>query len=367
MQERIVPLIRGIKTKEPAVMIAALKVLKQVGTEVDVDFIAVEVVPLLWNMALGPLLDLAQFKQFMELIKDLGAKVEQEHSRKLQELSGSTLAIQNNTNDDFMSFGDLPAAFTAPSGNEEDDFERLVTGKYGSTAPTIQTPVGDSGWDSMPSARAKPILPQAAPSFSWSSKSTPAPGPPSPGIGSLAAHMKPQHQPRTVTPDITRFASLQPQSTQFSQPLQPSRQASYNQPLQPSQPQQATVNGQNTQANANLWASSTATTSSSANLATIQPTKPNYTPSLPNYSSTSTINNSLSGLSLSSQQKPTSQPSTPFSLPPPPTWGQQSIQPQTQAAAASNWGTFAAPPPATPAQSGAQQQKKGLDAWESLI
>ena len=47
MQEKVVPLLKAIKTKEPAVMMAALKVFRQVGTAADSDFLAVEVMPVL--------------------------------------------------------------------------------------------------------------------------------------------------------------------------------------------------------------------------------------------------------------------------------------------------------------------------------
>lgn len=94
MQEKIIPLIKGIKTKEPAVAIAALNVLRQVGGVADSDFVATEILPILWGMSLGPLLDLKQFQLFMDLIKSLSSRVEVEQSRKLQELSGMYHLLQ---------------------------------------------------------------------------------------------------------------------------------------------------------------------------------------------------------------------------------------------------------------------------------
>jgi SCY1-like protein 2 len=88
MQEKIIPLIKGIKTKEPAVAVAALNVLRQVGGVADSDFVAMELLPILWSMSLGPLLDLKQFQMFMDLIKSLSSRVEAEQTKKLQELSG---------------------------------------------------------------------------------------------------------------------------------------------------------------------------------------------------------------------------------------------------------------------------------------
>ncbi len=52
MQEKIVPLIRAIKTKEPAVAMAALNVLRQVGGIADADFVAMDILPVLWNMSM---------------------------------------------------------------------------------------------------------------------------------------------------------------------------------------------------------------------------------------------------------------------------------------------------------------------------
>ena len=62
VQEKIVPLLKGIKTKEPGVMMSALRVFRQIGDVVDIDYLAMEVLPVLWSMSLGPLLNLQQFQ-----------------------------------------------------------------------------------------------------------------------------------------------------------------------------------------------------------------------------------------------------------------------------------------------------------------
>jgi SCY1-like protein 2 len=84
MQEKIVPLIRAIKTKEPAVAMAALNVLRQIGGVADAEFVALDLLPVLWSMSLGPLLDLQQFQAFQDLIKSLSSRVESEQTKKLQ-------------------------------------------------------------------------------------------------------------------------------------------------------------------------------------------------------------------------------------------------------------------------------------------
>jgi SCY1-like protein 2 len=379
MQEKIVPLIRAIKTKEPAVMLAALKVLEQIGTEADADFIAIDILPILWTMSLGPLLDLKQFQAFMELIKLLSSKVEQEHSRKLQELSGSSSGARNTDNSDFMSFGDSQAAFSSitATGGDEDDFERLVTGKYGSSKNYA---IADGGWDASSNASVT-HQPPATPTFSWST--TPPPAPTSPGMPSLAAAMRPQGSPRTITPDLSRFDSLQPSSTQFSQPLQPAHTSSFSQSLQAqtqAQPGQPSINWQAaaTNSSGNIWAQSSPNPANSA-FGAMMPLQPSQTTTNNAFSGMSHMTNSMSSLSMGQQQQqrnppqPT-QPSTPFSLPPPPSWSQTPQQPQISKPP--DWNAFKAPQQAqqnAPSAFGGfqspavQPQKKGLDAYESLL
>lgn len=235
MQEKIVPLIKAIKTKEPAVMMAALDVLRVVGQAADIEFVAMDVIPVLWSMALGPLLSLQQFQALMELIRSLSKKVEEEHSKKLQELSGSgsngAAAAAAAPADDFMGFGGLTGtAFDPGNAGEEDDFETLVKGKASSSSRDASA---FPSWDDNPpsaglSAPRSGGSPQP-PAFSWSTPTaTPAPGPAN--TQSLKAQQQASNF-RTVTPDLASFGALTPTSTQFSRPLQPSQQPS-QQPAQ---------------------------------------------------------------------------------------------------------------------------------------
>ncbi|KAB8289482.1 hypothetical protein EYC80_010644 [Monilinia laxa] len=331
MQEKIVPLIRAIKTKEPAVAVAALNVLRQIGTVADAEFVAMDILPILWNMSLGPLLNLQQFQSFMELIKSLSVRVESEQTKKLQELSGAN-GIRANGNDDFMSFG-AASAFPSATGSDDPelDFERLVKG--GSDAAPSSNPL-DSGWDANPTSPRAQNSPSTQPkpaTFSWSTPSPTAPTYPSNSINSV---LRPQQNTtsRTVTPDLSSFGALTPSATQFSQPLQP--QSNYSNPIQPqssfSHPQSAfpppktstptsTINW-NTAAsvsNPNPW-SSTPTTSS---LSPISPPPLNQ--------SSSSMSNSMSSLSMNqrNQARPALNSSqsansfSSFSLPPPPSAG----------------------------------------------
>jgi SCY1-like protein 2 len=373
MQEKIVPLIKSIKTKEPAVSMAAMNVLRQVGTVADEEFVALHILPILWTMSLGPLLDLKQFQAFMELIKKLSSQVEADRTKKLSELAG-TNGSRTRGNDDFMSFG-AAGAFQSNGGsdNAEVDFETLVKGNAigGATINPM-----DSGWDSTPAKAAAQVpqntsnKPQPA-TFSWSTPSSTGPAF-SGNSGSSMGALKPQQAPapRTITPDLSRFDALTPTTTQFSQPLQPTPlqqtsssppplqpQSSYNAPLQPLtnyktlafQPPPQTQTLQSLQS---LQSQPTSIDWGAA--ATASPWANSNAPA--SNTSLASLGNSMSSLSMN-QSRPAmpSQPSS-FSLPPPP-------GPPTSSFGAPPPSAFGMPGPAKPAS----QQKSGLDAYESLL
>lgn len=316
MQEKIVPLIKAVKTKEPAVMVEALNVLRVVGDYADTEFIAMDILPILWNMSLGPLLNLKQFQTFMELIKSLSKKVEEEQTRKLQELSGSTNGSAAGPADDFMSFGGITGTqFDAATGATEDDFERLVKGK--SSSPNNSNPLdAAAGWDDAASRSSvgSPALknPRANATFSWSTPSPTTAAPPSSSLGGLKAQ---QGSFRTVTPDLANLPAMTPSSTQYSQPLQPATTAQSVFPPPSSQPPASTsVN----------WsaASSAAPSNTWASTSTLQPQRSTTIPPPPQaplYGGG--LNNSMASLSMS-QQRPAmglqNRSGSSFSLPPPP-------------------------------------------------
>jgi SCY1-like protein 2 len=399
MQEKIVPLIKGIKTKEPAVMMAALNVMRIVGQTADADFVAMDLLPILWSMSLGPLLELKQFQTFMDLIKTLSRRVEDEQTRKLQELSGSNGTV-GAASEDFMAFGGVTGTtFDTSNGATEDDFESLVKGRGGGPGAGSSGNNGFASWDDAPVPRASSSSALGAtasvsrsststpnaPAFSWS---TPPPQPTSPP--SHAGAVKSQQASfRTVTPDLGRFESLTPSSTQFSQPMQPTQQV-----RQPATSSSSSVN----------W--STASSAASSN--------PWATPSTPNYTSNNssfsqTTNSAFGGMtsptaaqssrpaftsagSSFSLPPPPGSTSSGFSIAPPPAFGQQQQQqkPQVNWGAQSSMGNSSAggmmaqkPGPTSmnsmmsssmmqPQQQQQQQQqqpqqKSGLDQYQSLI
>lgn len=60
IQEKVIPLLKGIKTKEPAVMMEALSVFREIGKTCDREVVAMDILPTLWAMSFGPLLGLEQ-------------------------------------------------------------------------------------------------------------------------------------------------------------------------------------------------------------------------------------------------------------------------------------------------------------------
>lgn len=346
-------------------MIAALNVLKQVGGIADREFVASDILPILWNQALGPLLNLEQFHSFMELIKNLSSRVEQEHTKALQEMMGSNAVSKPNGNDDFMSFGGttgFPTNNGAGDGTE-DDFERLVKGNSSNGATSGGAM--DSSWDTALAGQPQTAntLSQPAARFAWS---TPSPTTP---VTPINMTMKQPTGPtsRTITPDLSRFEALSPSTTQFSQPLQPNNSNNMSSSIQP-QIQPTSVNWG--AAAHNPWGSSN----------TLMPTTTNQIPwgnaTAPSLSSLGAMNNSMATMSMnpsnsmsnmSMNPRPPTNTFSSFSLPPPPTTSQNAFQaPQQQQQRAFQ------PPPTVgfnnmQAKPNNNTQKSGLDKFESLL
>lgn len=169
VQEKVVPLIRAMKTKEPGVMMAALAVFRQVGRIADTNYLAMDVLPILWSFSLGPLLNLGQFQEFMTLIKSLSTRIEQEQTRKLRDLSSSNTNSHSNISrsNDLMII-DSTNAMSIGTNRMDDvgqsDFERLVLGNGATNGMSH-----DISADSLRPAPQRAQSSQAqAPVFSWS-------------------------------------------------------------------------------------------------------------------------------------------------------------------------------------------------------
>ncbi|KAJ6164293.1 hypothetical protein N7470_002965 [Penicillium chermesinum] len=312
MQEKLVPALKAIKTKEPSVMMAALKVFREVGKVADTDFLALEVLPVLWSFSLGPLLNLQQFNDFMGLIKSLSAKIEHEQKRKLQELSssGDSSGFQNGNDGFSRSATDLTSSDV---DNAKTNFERLVLGKDTAASSTSSDAVIWASGGPEPASNRTSM----SPGISWSTND----------VRSLAG----QQNFRSITPDqkLSSFPSLAP--ARQSSPA--STTASWgNQPMQSMQPMKPM------QATSPTWGMQTsspapASLSSLSNMATTTSQQ------TPNYSA--------------------------FSIPPPPGGMAHNIvrSPLTM----HNISASFPAQPSQPAQQPPTAQKSGLDKYQSLL
>jgi SCY1-like protein 2 len=216
IQEKVVPSLKAIKTKEPSVMMAALKVFRQVGKVADTDFLALEVLPVLWGFSLGPLLNLQQFNEFMTLIKSLSAKIEKEQTRKLQELSSGADSggFQATANSFSQSATDLTSPSTDGARN---NFERLVLGKNAAATNGKDVDLWGGMDDAQPVASNRPSM---SPGLSWSTNNAAGSGQTSSsqlGFRSITPDQKlgsfPSLEPaRQTSPSISSFPAMQPSS-----------------------------------------------------------------------------------------------------------------------------------------------------------
>jgi SCY1-like protein 2 len=342
VQEKVVPLLKAIKTKEPAVMMAALTVFKQIGKMVDAEFLAMDILPLLWSFSLGPLLNLGQFQDYMKVIKALSSRIEQEQTRKLSELASNLNSSSGSLRaTDPMNFGNTNGVHGSNDAGEVglNDFERLVLGK---SAAKEDDMLGSS---SRPAPQRAQSTPSETPVFAWST---------------LAPNSSSNSTSRAITPDQTfdAIAALNPssrgQSAGSSSTLNSLSTLSSLQPtMTPMQPNFTPMQP------------------------TLTPTQPNFTPLQPSSTSSAPWSQGSTSFSTITPARKI-QPGAAFSIPPPP-MGASSIS------------TFSiAPPPKHPVLPTGQtnygqglmalgnasqnpptvnrpKQKTGLDAFESLL
>ncbi|CUA68500.1 SCY1-like protein 2 [Rhizoctonia solani] len=225
LTQKLVPLLSKIRTKEPSVMLATLDVHERMGMKVDREAVATLVLPQLWAMSVGPLLNIAQFQRFMTVIKSLSERIEKEHAQHLRDSQRvedrSAIASNNSVN-------------TAVAGV---DFHTLVSGgRSPSTAPGTITPIAngsntptpapttgngwdDDMWDSMLNAPSSPPPPTisnrsslSAPTSSQSVPVTPRP------ITSAARALGAKPISVSTIPPPPISGVLPPPSSSFSSP-----------------------------------------------------------------------------------------------------------------------------------------------------
>ncbi len=324
-------------------MMAALNVFKHVGKIADIEFLATEVLPILWNFSLGPLLNLSQFQQYMDLVKSLSARIEQEQARKLQELSSNSSNGFDHASrsDDLMSM----STSSAPQGSVgEDDFARLVLGK-GSSSDNMSnsTPsLSNTAFGSRQGSESH--------DFGWNASLRPS---------MQQALQSQQPSSRAITPDhaLSSFAPMSPSNLSNRPAIQPqsSFSAASNPWATPLQPQSTTPSS-----NSSAWAAQSNSTSGWS-----------LPPPVPNNGAGSFSSGMGQQGQLRTQNFPTT--NSGFTMPPPPQQ-QKPLQPIMGHMQGSNnmtlgmLGQMQARGHQPQGDSGTNTNKKsGLDAYESLI
>ncbi|KAJ9096785.1 hypothetical protein QFC21_005056 [Naganishia friedmannii] len=109
---------------------ATLNVQEAMGMKVDREAVAGLVLPQLWTMSMGPLLNVDQFSKFMSVIKFLGARVEREHIDHLRSIRHAEAQT--------ASLGLHNSGWELGGGGHESsevDFETLVGRSSGAGTP----------------------------------------------------------------------------------------------------------------------------------------------------------------------------------------------------------------------------------------
>lgn len=94
--EKLLPLLNGMKTREPKVMMGALSVYCKVITIVDIEVLARVIVPQLLSMSMESMLNLGQFRAFIDQIKLLLDRIETDHGKRLSQVQVAPAEIKTS-------------------------------------------------------------------------------------------------------------------------------------------------------------------------------------------------------------------------------------------------------------------------------
>jgi len=241
------------------VTMATLNVQEAMGLKVDREAVATLVLPQLWAMSMGPLLNLDQFQRFMVVIRKLGNRVEEEHKQFLRD--SQRLEDRSATANG--------ASGTQPAGGV--DFASLVGRANGATVKADTNADASTSWDDDPWAS---ILNDNAP---------PIQTPPALPATSTAANAIYQTHSLPSSPQQSTF-----QARPSRLGASPVTSSSFSFPSPPVQPQRPSFTPTSSSSLSTISAtpsikpgfSQTAYTPQ-ANLPTQQPPKPNYNITLP--------------------------------------------------------------------------------------
>ncbi|KAJ3340574.1 hypothetical protein HDU83_007011 [Entophlyctis luteolus] len=117
--EKILPTLRMDKGRvgyEPALLVAILAVYDEIAKHVEREVIAREILPEIWRMSVDRGLNVKQFKKFMGVIRSLTDRIEEQHTKYLQDaktldsIGTSNLKTQSDGLNQSMDFAALVSA-----------------------------------------------------------------------------------------------------------------------------------------------------------------------------------------------------------------------------------------------------------------
>ncbi|KAJ1601611.1 hypothetical protein NDA14_004554 [Ustilago hordei] len=149
LTEKLVPILARIKTKEPSVMVVTLAVHEAMSPKVDRETLATAIIPQLWVMSMGPMLNAEQFRRFMKAVKEMSTRVEKEHTahlRDVKRMQDHTDSYTGASGAGAGGGGALGGGVTAIGAGGEIDFATLVgqtkTGGGGEKSVKTDDPFG---------------------------------------------------------------------------------------------------------------------------------------------------------------------------------------------------------------------------------
>ncbi|KAJ1955925.1 Protein kinase domain-containing protein ppk32 [Dipsacomyces acuminosporus] len=85
--DKLLPLLKRTKTREPGVIMTMLVMYEEIGLKyMDREMLAKEILPILWAQSVDTQLKLDQFKKFMQTIRRLSDRVENEQMKHLEQV-----------------------------------------------------------------------------------------------------------------------------------------------------------------------------------------------------------------------------------------------------------------------------------------
>jgi SCY1-like protein 2 len=151
--DEILPLLQQVPSREPAVIMACIGILKLTVSDAKLalskEIVANKVLPYLFPLSIENGLSVVQYSAVMTLIRELIDRVETEHKAKLEQLSSiqneQRSALQINSSDSSQLKSGQPSSNSTTKNSELDQvFNGLGLGSYVSPPPATNSNSGNN-------------------------------------------------------------------------------------------------------------------------------------------------------------------------------------------------------------------------------